>query len=54
MSIPTVSYGSIAAGATVTPASGFRVSVPYTTPDQRELPFRLALSDGSGRTSVLI
>ena len=52
VSIPTVSYGSVAAGSTVTPVSGFRVSVPYTTPDQREIPFRLALSDGNGRTSV--
>ncbi len=43
------SYGTIAAGATASPSNGFRVSVPYTVPDQHEFPFQLTLLDGSGR-----
>jgi uncharacterized repeat protein (TIGR01451 family) len=45
----TASYGSIASGATAGPSVGYRVVVPYTVPDQRELPFVLTVTDGSGR-----
>src|SRR5207247_435862 len=39
-------------GGTSNPAGGFRVSLPYTLPDQREIPFRLTLTDGNGRNWV--
>ena len=45
----TVSYGSIAPGATAAPANGYRLVVPYTVQDQREIPFTLTVTDGSGR-----
>ena len=50
ISVPTVNYGSIAAGALVNAANGFRISTPYTTEDQRELPFTLRVFDGAGHT----
>jgi len=46
------SYGTIAVGDSANPATGLRVSIPYTAPDQREVPFELRLSDGAGRTYV--
>ncbi len=49
---PNRSYGTIGVGATVSPASGFRVSIPYTTADQREVPFRLDLVDSGSRRFV--
>ena len=42
-----VAYGTINAGATSNPSVGFRVSFPYTLPDQREVPFKLTLVAGS-------
>ena len=50
---PSVGYGAVAPGSqtpAVSPASGFRISVPYTTPDQREVPFFVLITDGSGRS----
>ncbi len=50
---PTVTYGSIASGGTVTtgsPATGFRISVPASTADQREVPFQLVITDGAARS----
>jgi uncharacterized repeat protein (TIGR01451 family) len=47
---PTATYGTIAAGDSSRPATPFRVSIPYTAPDQREVPFSLRLWDGAGRT----
>lgn len=49
---PTVAYGAIAAGATTTPAGAFRVSVPASCPDQREVPFTLTITDGAGHTRI--
>ncbi|MBI1799868.1 MAG: VCBS repeat-containing protein [Candidatus Eisenbacteria bacterium] len=48
----SVSYGSIAAGASSNPATSFRISVPYTLPDQREIPFTLTVLDGFGGHTV--
>ncbi|MBI5710352.1 MAG: VCBS repeat-containing protein [Candidatus Eisenbacteria bacterium] len=50
--VPAQSYGTIAAGAVANPPAGFRVSVPFSTADQREIPFTLRLLDGNGRTTV--
>ena len=50
--VPAQSYGTIAASATANPPAGFRVSVPFNAPDQREVPFTLRLLDGNGRTFV--
>lgn len=50
ISVPTVNYGSIAVGALVNPANGFRISSPFTTLDQREVPFTLRVFDGAGHT----
>ena len=49
---PTASYGTVGVGATASPSAGYRVSVPYTCPDQREVPFTLTLSDGAAHTWV--
>ncbi len=46
--VPTVSYGSITAGALVNAASGFRISTPPTAGDQHEIPFTLRIFDGAG------
>jgi Peptidase family C25/FG-GAP-like repeat/Fibronectin type III domain len=46
--LPSLAYGTIAPGATSSPSFGFRVSIPYTTPDQREIPFTLTLTDAAG------
>lgn len=43
---PAVAYGTINAGASSNPATGFRVSFPYTLIDQREVPFKLTLVSG--------
>jgi uncharacterized repeat protein (TIGR01451 family) len=48
----TASYGSIAAGATGQPVAGFRVMVPYTAPDQREIPFVVTMTDANGHSFV--
>jgi hypothetical protein len=42
------SYGTIAAGDTTGPATGFLVSIPAYAPDQREVPFTLRLVDDGG------
>jgi hypothetical protein len=47
---PTVAHGSILPGAGSNPAAGFRVSVPYSCPDQREVPFTLTLTDNASHT----
>ncbi len=51
---PSVSYGTINAGATVTPAGAFRVTISAATPDQREVSFSLRLVDGGGRSRVKV
>jgi hypothetical protein len=52
ISTPSVGYGSIPAGATGNGAPGFRLSLPYTTGDQREIPFTLSIVDGANRHYV--
>ena len=51
VAIPVASagYGTIAAGTTGTPAAGFRVSLPYNCPDQREIPFVVDVVDDTPR-----
>ncbi len=44
----TSAYGSLAAGATAAPATPFRLVVPYTVPDEREVPFVMTVADGAG------
>jgi hypothetical protein len=46
---PTLSYGTLAPGALVTPFGAFRITLPFTASDQREVPFTLSVSDGLGR-----
>jgi hypothetical protein len=48
----TQSYGTVAAGAAVTPAGAFRLTLPSTLADQREVPFQLQLEDGVGHRWV--
>jgi hypothetical protein len=47
-----VSYGTIAAGATVNGSTRFRLSTPYTATDQLELPFSLSIVDGANHHFV--
>jgi hypothetical protein len=49
VTVPACSYGTLAAGATSNPATGFRIVVPYTAADQHEVPFELTSTDGDGR-----
>jgi hypothetical protein len=44
---PTVSYGTIAAGATANGSGAYRLSIPYTAPDQREIPLVFRWVSGS-------
>ncbi|HKQ57260.1 MAG TPA: C25 family cysteine peptidase [Candidatus Eisenbacteria bacterium] len=44
-----VAYGNITAGATSNPAGAYRLTIPYTAADQREIPFKLDLVDANGR-----
>lgn len=46
------SYGAIAAGATSNGTDAYRLSIPYTLPDQREIPFTLSLVASGGRHYV--
>jgi hypothetical protein len=46
---PVANYGVIGVSGTQSPAAGFRVSVPGTIEDQREVPFRVDILDGGGR-----
>jgi hypothetical protein len=46
---PDVSYGTLAPLASSSGTGAFRISVPYTCPDQRELPLQLDLVDNEGR-----
>jgi len=46
--VPSVGYGAIAPGVQVVPGSGFRLSTPYDTDDQREIPLVLRVFDGLG------
>ena len=48
----TASYGSVPPNATAMPSAGFRVSVPPSCPDQREVPFTLTLTDDAFHTWV--
>ena len=41
-------YGTIGVSATESPASGFRLQVPASVEDQREIPFVLSILDGNG------
>jgi len=52
ISNPGVTYGTVAPGATSTGTGAFRVSVPFTCPDQREIPFSLSLNDNGGHHFV--
>ncbi len=45
----TVSYGTIASGATTNVSSAYRISIPSTFADEREIRFKLLFADGSGR-----
>ena len=47
---PGCSYGTLGAGGTTTPSSGFRVQVLADAGDQREVPFELVLLDSNGRS----
>jgi hypothetical protein len=47
---PAVSYGSISAGATTNVATSYRILIPASAPDDRELSFNLRLADNAGRT----
>jgi len=47
---PSCSYGTLGAGGTASPSSGFRVQVLSDAGDQREVPFDLVLFDSNGRT----
>jgi hypothetical protein len=49
ISVPTGAYGSLAAHTTSNPSPHFRIVVPYTVPDQREVPFDLSLTDDAAR-----
>lgn len=49
---PVVNYGAIGASATGQPAGAFRVSAPVWVEDQREVPFRLDITDGLGGVHV--
>ena len=49
---PDVGYGTIAPSATSNGTGAYRLTVPYTCPDQREVPFRLDLVDAQGRHFV--
>lgn len=49
---PGVFYGDVGSGATSNPSVGFRDSVPYTCPDQREVPFTLTLTDNAAHSWV--
>jgi len=44
----TASYGTVAVGDTANATPGFRVSIPFNAPDQREIPFALRLFDSGG------
>ena len=44
-----VSYGTVAAGATVSNAVRYRLSTGYTTTDQTEIAFNLSITDGGGK-----
>jgi peptidase C25-like protein/VCBS repeat protein len=48
----TVHYGDVAAAAVANGSGWFRIQTPYITPDQREIPFTLTLSDVAGRRYV--
>ncbi|TMQ69685.1 MAG: hypothetical protein E6K80_10910, partial [Candidatus Eisenbacteria bacterium] len=48
MVTPGASYGTIAAGLTVTSATRFRFITSYTAADQTELAFTLSIVDGAG------
>jgi hypothetical protein len=47
---PTIAYPDVPAGGQASPVSGFRVSIPYTSPDQNELPFTLLVTDNLGHS----
>ncbi len=42
---PSAGYGPIDPGTTATPIAGYRISIPFDCPDQREVPFTLDLVD---------
>ncbi len=47
---PAASYGTIAVADSASPSPGLLVGLPFTAEDQREVPFDLYLTDGTGRT----
>ena len=47
---PSCAYGTLSAGATVTPSAGFRLHVNANAGDQREVPLDVRLLDNAGRS----
>ncbi len=47
-----VSYGTIAPSASSNGTGAFRLSIPYSCPDQREIPLRIDVVDNAGRHYV--
>jgi hypothetical protein len=50
--LPNQVYGVVAPNATATPSGGFRVAIPYSVEDQREIAFRVDLTDTGGDRHV--
>lgn len=51
ISVSNVNYGTIAANGTSNPATGFRLVLPFTLNDQREIPLTLTLTDAAARVN---
>ncbi len=49
---PDVAYGTLAPSASANGTGAYRLSVPHTCPDQREVPLRVDIVDGEGRHFV--
>ncbi len=47
---PLVNYGTVGAGATVTPSGAFRISISANCPDQREVPFTFLITDAAAHS----
>jgi hypothetical protein len=47
-----VTYGAVGAGQTTTPAGAFRLTLSASCPDQREIAFKLAISDGGPQLRI--
>lgn len=49
---PSASVGALSPGAKQSVVPAFRVSVPFSTPDQREIPFTVTMVDAGGHTFI--